>query len=158
MTVLVSECVSVSIFGMENRLCCQNYDILTLGMGKTILRRQIWRQISWNSQKRHSNVRMPTNDRIELKTCMDTYFHPRNAMVVSEYLYFELMKAKTWLWRQIWRQISYGSPKFHSICIFTYFHPKNDGVVTVMIFRLFEGLKRHCALKYDVKYHNDAEK
>ena len=82
--------------------------------GKTTLWRQIWRQISWNSQKCHSNdVRMPTNDRIELKTCMDTYFHPRNAMVVSEYLYFDLMKAKTILWHQIWRQISSGNPKVH---------------------------------------------
>ena len=95
---------------MENRLWCQNYDILSFWRGKTILWRQIWRQISWNSQKCHSNdVRMPTNDRIELKTCMDTYFHPRNAMVVSEYLYFDLMKAKTILWRQIWRQISWNS-------------------------------------------------
>ena len=75
--------------------------------GKTILWRQIWRQISWNSQKCHSNdVRMPTNDRIELKTCMDTYFHQRNAMVVSKYLHFDLMKANTILWHQIWRQIS----------------------------------------------------
>ena len=139
---------------MENRLGCQNYDILAFWRGKTTLWRQIWRQISWNSQKRHSNVRMPTNDRIELKTCMDTYFHPRNAMVVSEYLYFDLMKAKTILWHQIWRQISWNSQKCHSndvriptndrivlkTCTATYFHPRNAMVVSELwYFDFLEG-------------------
>ena len=68
-------------FWMENRLRCQNFDILTFGKGMLTF----WRQI-WTSPKCLSNdVRMPTNDRIELKICMDTYFHPRNAMLVPEF-------------------------------------------------------------------------
>ena len=141
---------------MENRLGCQNYDILAFWRGKTTLWRQIWRQISWNSQKRHSNVRMPTNDRIELKTCMDTYFHPRNAMVVSEYLYFDLMKAKTISWHQIWRQISSGNPKVHwnvkSSHIFT---RGSQWLCQIYDILTFEWLKRHCFFKYDIIYNEN---
>ena len=39
---------------------------------------------------------MPTNYRIELKICMDTYFHPSNAMMASEFWYFDSLKAKTY--------------------------------------------------------------
>ena len=32
-----------------------------------------------------------SNDQIELKICIDTYFHLRNAIVMSEFIYFDIL-------------------------------------------------------------------
>ena len=34
---------------------------------------------------------------------------------------------------------------------------ERDGGATVMIFRLLGGLKRHCVVKHDVRYHKIAQ-
>ena len=49
---------------------------------------------SQDSPKVHSNVRMPANNQIELKIYLDTYFHPRNTMEMSELTFWRLRRLR----------------------------------------------------------------
>ena len=128
--------------------------------------RQVWRQIPHNSLKIYwNNAWMPRNDHSELRICTMIYFHPRNTMLCH---YVNTLTNFQGLWRQIWHQIPQFCPKIHldnvwmstndhiwlKFTTVIYCKVRNRMVLQEFwYFWLFKGLRRHCDVKYNIRYH-----